>query len=83
LTQLSLFWFETLQHIVPNHLVTPDVDEMPDEVRQYKDQLSGRSMLVKRAEVIPIEAIVRGYIAGASLSDRKAKVSKLFRVCVV
>jgi phosphoribosylaminoimidazole-succinocarboxamide synthase len=64
LTQLSLFWFEKLKHIIPNHFVTADVDEMPEEIRKYKEQLTGRSMLVKKAEVIPLEAIVRGYITG-------------------
>lgn len=53
-----------LRHIVPNHLITADIDEMPEEVKQYKDQLEGRTMLVKKAKVIPIEAIVRGYLTG-------------------
>lgn len=65
LTSISLFWFRKLQHIVPNHLITVDVDEMPEEVKQYRDQLEGRTMLVKKAKVIPIEAIVRGYLTGA------------------
>jgi len=64
LTQISLFWFKKLQHIIPNHLVTTDVDEMPQEVREYREQLQGRTMLVRRAKVIQIEAIVRGYLAG-------------------
>lgn len=71
LTQISLFWFETLQHIISNHLVTTDIDKMPEEVHQYKEQLSGRSMLVKKAEVIPMEAIVRGYITGSAWSEYK------------
>lgn len=65
LTQLSLFWFEKLQHIIPNHFVTADVEKMPEEIRQYKGQLAGRTMLVKKAEVIPLEAIVRGYLSGS------------------
>lgn len=65
LTGISLFWFRKLQHIVPNHLITVDIDEMPEEVKQYRDQLEERTMLVKKAKVIPIEAIVRGYLTGA------------------
>ena len=64
LTQISLFWFRKLAHIIPNHFVTADVDAMPEGVRKYKDQLDGRAMLVKKAKVVPLEAIVRGYISG-------------------
>ena len=64
LTKISLFWFDKLKHIIPTHFITADIDEMPEEVRQYKDQLVGRSMLVKKAKVIPLEAIVRGYLTG-------------------
>ena len=64
MTKISLFWFDKLKHIIPTHFVTANVDEMPEEVRQYKDQLDGRAMLVKRAKVIPLEAIVRGYLTG-------------------
>ncbi|KAG9017664.1 Bifunctional purine biosynthetic protein ade1 [Tulasnella sp. 427] len=64
LTQLSLFWFEKLRNIIPNHLITADIDQMPDDVKVYRDQLQGRSMLVRRAQVILLEAIVRGYITG-------------------
>ena len=65
LTQISKFWFERLASIVPNHFVTDNIDEMPEEVRQYKDRLDGCAMLVKKATVIPMEAIVRGYLTGA------------------
>ncbi|KAF6759362.1 hypothetical protein DFP72DRAFT_884951 [Ephemerocybe angulata] len=71
LTKISLFWFQKLGHIIPNHFVTADVDQMPEEVRQYKDQLDGRTMLVRRAEVVPLEAIVRGYITGSAWSEYK------------
>ncbi|KAI6153922.1 hypothetical protein BKA82DRAFT_4095368 [Pisolithus tinctorius] len=71
LTRISLFWFEKLKGIVPNHLVTADIDEMPEEVRKYKDQLDGRSMLVKKAKVIPIEFIVRGYLTGSAWAEYK------------
>jgi len=64
LTKISLFWFQKLCDIIPNHFVTANIDEMPEEIRKYKDQLDCRAMLVKKAEVIPLEAIVRGYLAG-------------------
>jgi phosphoribosylaminoimidazole-succinocarboxamide synthase len=67
LTRISKFWFEKLASIVPNHFVTDKIDEMPEEVKQYKDQLDGRAMLVNKATVVPLEAIVRGYLAGTSL----------------
>jgi phosphoribosylaminoimidazole-succinocarboxamide synthase len=65
LTQISLFWFNKLRHVVPNHFVTANIDEMPEEIWKYKDQLDGRAMLVRRAQVVPLEAIVRGYLVGA------------------
>lgn len=71
LTKISLFWFDKLKHIVPNHFVTANIDEMPQEVRQYKEQLEGRAMLVRKAKVIPLEAIVRGYITGSGWSEYK------------
>lgn len=67
LTALSKFWFEKLGHIVPNHLVTTDLDEMPAVVRH--EELKGRSMLVKRAEVFPVECVVRGYLVGSGWKD--------------
>jgi len=69
LTTLSLFWFNKLAHIIPNHLITASIPEMPQEVHTYVDQLEGRTMLVKKAEVIQIEAIVRGYITGSAWSE--------------
>lgn len=71
LTELSLFWFDELKHIIPNHVVTSRIDEMPEEVHQHKEQLEGRSILVKKAEVIPLEAIVRGYITGSAWAEYK------------
>ena len=65
LTQISLFWFNKLRHVIPNHFITANIDEMPEEIRKYKDQLDGRAMLVRRAQVVPLEAIVRGYLVGA------------------
>jgi len=65
LTKLSLFWFDFLSDIVPNHLLTADVDEFPAVCAPYREQLRGRSMLVKKAEPLPVECIVRGYISGS------------------
>jgi phosphoribosylaminoimidazole-succinocarboxamide synthase len=64
LTKISLFWFEKLKHIIPNHFVTASIDDMPAEIHQHKPQLEGRSMLVRKAKVVPLEAIVRGYLTG-------------------
>ncbi|KAF9269241.1 phosphoribosylaminoimidazole-succinocarboxamide synthase [Marasmius fiardii PR-910] len=69
LTQLSLFWFKKLEHIIPNHLVTANIDEMPEEVKRHKDQLEARTMLVRKAKVVQIEAIVRGYLTGSAWSE--------------
>ncbi len=65
LTNISLFWFDLLGDIVPNHLITARVDEYPDICRQYSDQLQGRSMLIRKTQVQPIECIVRGYLSGS------------------
>jgi phosphoribosylaminoimidazole-succinocarboxamide synthase len=72
LNQLSLFWFDFLADIVPNHLITANVDEYPAEIRKYKDQLRSRSMLVRRAEMFPVECVVRGYISGSAWKEYKA-----------
>ncbi|KAJ1998361.1 Bifunctional purine biosynthetic protein ade1, partial [Coemansia thaxteri] len=69
LTQISVFWFEFLKDVVPNHLITADIDQMPASVQQYGDQLRGRSLLVKKVAVLPIEAIVRGYITGSGWKE--------------
>jgi phosphoribosylaminoimidazole-succinocarboxamide synthase len=72
LSQISLFWFDYLADLVPNHLITADVDQYPPDVRKYADQLRGRSMLVQRAEMFPIECVVRGYISGSAWKEYKA-----------
>ena len=72
LNQLSLFWFEFLKDVVPNHLLTADVEHYPAVVRQYADQLRGRSMVVARAEMFPVECVVRGYISGSAWKEYKA-----------
>jgi tyrosyl-tRNA synthetase len=79
LTTLSLFWFHKLAHIIPNHVLTPSIksdsptalssptqawEEFPRSLDEYRDQLEGRSMIVKKCEVVKVEAIVRGYITG-------------------
>jgi phosphoribosylaminoimidazole-succinocarboxamide synthase len=69
LTQLSLFWFDFLADIVPNHLITAETSRYPRELREYKDELDGRSMLVKRAQMFPVECVVRGYLSGSGWKD--------------
>ena len=72
LNQISLFWFDFLADVVPNHLITADVEKYPASVRKYADQLRGRSMLVRRAEIFPVECIVRGYLSGSGWKEYKA-----------
>jgi len=71
LTQLSAFWFKYFEDLVPSHMISADVSEFPEELKNYKDALKGRSMLVKKAEVFPIECIVRGYISGSAWKSYK------------
>lgn len=72
LTQISLFWFDFLSDIVPNHLITADVERYPQALRKYDDQLRGRSMIVQRAQMFPVECVVRGYISGSAWKEYKA-----------
>jgi phosphoribosylaminoimidazole-succinocarboxamide synthase len=72
LTQISLFWFEFLRDVVASHLVTADVEQYPAEVRKYSDDLRGRSMLVVRGEMVPVECVVRGYLSGSAWKEYKA-----------
>ena len=69
LTQMSLFWYEKLKDLVPNHLVQADVTQFPEELKPFSKSLEGRSMLVKEAKPLPVECIVRGYIAGSGWKD--------------
>jgi phosphoribosylaminoimidazole-succinocarboxamide synthase len=69
LTQLSLFWFDFLKDVVPNHLITADPPQFPHVLHPYFDQLSGRSMIVKRAKMFPVECVVRGYLSGSGWKD--------------
>jgi phosphoribosylaminoimidazole-succinocarboxamide synthase len=72
LTQISLFWFDFLKDIVPNHVVTADVDRYPAAIRKHADELRGRSMLVMRAEMCPVECVARGYLSGSGWKEYKA-----------
>jgi phosphoribosylaminoimidazole-succinocarboxamide synthase len=69
LTQMSEFWFEHFHDLVPHHLVSTRVDDFPPETRQHRAELQGRSMLVRKAQVFPVECVVRGYLAGSGLKD--------------
>jgi phosphoribosylaminoimidazole-succinocarboxamide synthase len=69
LTQMSLHWFELLKDVVPNHVVTADTAQYPASLRPFESQLAGRSMLVQKTEVMPVECVVRGYITGSGLKD--------------
>ena len=72
LTQLSLFWFGYTELICPNHVITADVDEYPEVLHGHREKLEKRSMLVKKTEVIPVECVVRGYLAGSGWREYKA-----------
>lgn len=72
LTALSLFWFDFLKDTVANHLITTDVDQYPARLAAYREQLLGRSMLVCRAEVFPIECVARGYLSGSGWKEYQA-----------
>ena len=69
LTALSQFWFDKLGHVVANHLVSSNIDDMPEAIRKHSNTLARRSMLVKRAEVFPVECVVRGYLVGSGWKD--------------
>jgi len=69
LTQLSVFWFDFLKDLVPTHFVSANVDDYPDPLPRFRDQLEGRSMLVKRAEMIDVECVARGYVSGSGWKD--------------
>lgn len=72
LSQISLFWFDFLSDIVPNHVITADVAKYPPALQKYADQLQGRSMIVQRAQMFPVECVVRGYISGSAWKEYKA-----------
>jgi len=72
LSQISLFWFDFLSDIVSNHVITADVTRYPQALQKYADQLRGRSMVVQRAEMFPVECVVRGYISGSAWKEYQA-----------
>ena len=69
LTQISKFWFEQMTDIIPHHLIATEVDDFPAITHQYRDQLEGRSMLAKKAQPLPVECIVRGYLSGSGWKE--------------
>jgi phosphoribosylaminoimidazole-succinocarboxamide synthase len=69
---MSLFWFDFLSDLVPSHIITADVERYPQAVQKYAEQLRGRSMIVQRAEMFPVECVVRGYISGSAWKEYQA-----------
>ncbi len=69
LTQLSIFWFDYFGELVPNHFLTADMAAYPSALNAYREELDGRSMIVKKAEVLPVECVVRGYLAGSGWAE--------------
>lgn len=69
LSEISAFWFNKLSSIIPNHLVSTNIDEFPEVCRKYKEELAGRTMLVKKCEPLPVEFVVRGYITGSGWKE--------------
>jgi len=75
LTGLSCFWFDFIQGIIPNHFVTSDINEYPEELKKYRENLRGRSMLVLKTKPLPVECVVRGYLSGSGWKEYKEKQS--------
>ena len=75
LTSISAFWFDFIKDIIAHHLITADVEKYPSELRKYKDDLSGRSMLVLKTKPLPVECVVRGYLSGSGWKEYKQKQS--------
>jgi phosphoribosylaminoimidazole-succinocarboxamide synthase len=75
LTQISLFWFNLLSEIVPNHLIATEIADFPAPLQPYADQLEGRAMLVERAAMFPVECVARGYLAGSGWKEYQATQS--------
>lgn len=72
LTQISIWWFKQMADLIPNHIVAVDVDDFPVETHKYRQQLEGRSMLVKKAKPLPVECIARGYVSGSGWKEYQA-----------
>jgi phosphoribosylaminoimidazole-succinocarboxamide synthase len=75
LTQLTIFWLDLLREVVPNHFVSADVDDYPAGFRPFRDQLEGRSMLVRRARMLEVECVARGYVSGSGWKDYRREGS--------
>ena len=75
LTEISIFWFNQMADLIPNHIIATDVDDFPAVTHKYRAQLEGRSMLVKKAKPLPVECIVRGYISGSGWKEYQQKGS--------
>ncbi len=73
LTKISLFWFSFLKDIVENHLISASTEDLPPELENYKEELNGRFMIIKKCEVVPFECVVRGYISGSGWEEYKTK----------
>jgi phosphoribosylaminoimidazole-succinocarboxamide synthase len=73
LTKISVFWFKNTTHIVPNHFISDDPSEYPEECKKYSEILEGRSMLVRKCKPLPVECVVRGYLAGSGWKEYKEK----------
>ncbi len=73
LTQLSIFWFDFLRDLTPTHFLTANIEDYPEALRSHADQLEGRSMLVKRADMVEIECVARGYISGSGWKEYKSQ----------
>jgi len=71
LTQMSVFWFKMMESIVPNHMISVDLADMPEDFQKHADQFDGRSMLVKKCDMLPVEFVVRGYLAGSGWKEYK------------
>jgi phosphoribosylaminoimidazole-succinocarboxamide synthase len=71
LTRMSLFWFDPLSSVIPNHLISTNVDAFPAPLKPFRNQLEGRSMLVKRCRMEPVECVARGYVSGSGWKDYK------------
>src|ERR1700704_1330264 len=69
LTQLSRFWFQLLGDVIENHVISSDVNEYPEELRRFRGQLEGRSMIVAKTDPLPVECVVRGFITGSGWKD--------------
>jgi phosphoribosylaminoimidazole-succinocarboxamide synthase len=73
LTQISRFWFDAMKDIVPNHLISTEVEDFPEVCKPYQEILAGRTMWVKKAEPLPVECVVRGYLSGSGLKEYQTR----------